>query len=249
MVQTLLEIVQDILTNVDGDKVNSIADTEESEQVAEFVRGAYNDLMSHTKWPHTRRAISLIPFADPAKPTHMKLPTDVKEVISIQYDARKIGETRRYYKEMKYLDPDDFLRRLNSRDNTSTNMSLITDTSGIELIIQKDKAPEFYTSIDDVNLIFDSYDEGIDTTLNEAKFQTQAYIMPQFLLVDTFVADLPPDAFSLLKQEALSRVQFRMRQINDPKAEQEVRRQSNWMSRNAWRTQGGIKYPDYGRRK
>lgn len=249
MAKTLLEIVQSILTGVSGDQVNSISDTEESEQIAEFVRGAYQDLMSHTKWPHTRRATALVSFSNSLFPTHVKLAEDVKELISVHYDVRKIGETKRNYRKLSYLDPDDFLRKLNSRDSDETGVTIVTDTSGIELLIRNNKAPEFYTSINDVDIVFDSYDSAVDTTLIDDKFQAQAYILPAFTLSNSFIPDLPPDAFSLLEQEALSRVQFRMRQIQDVKAEQEVQKQSRWLSRNAWRTQGGITFPNYGRKK
>jgi hypothetical protein len=249
MSKTVLEIVKDVLTAIDGDAVNSISDTEESEQIANFVQSAYMDLVSHTNWPHTRRATALTPFSDSNFPTHMKLNDNVKELISILYDKRKVGETARKYKEIKYLNPDDFLRKLNMRDNDKANVQIVVDPSGIELLIFNDKAPEYFTSINDVDVVFDSYDAVVDSTLQESKVQAQAYVMPPFSLVDDFIPDLPPDAFSLLVSEVISRSQLRLRQIQDTKAEQEANRQSKWMSRKSWRTAGGILYPNYGRKR
>ena len=248
MTQTVLDMVKDVLVAIDGDAVNSISDTEEAEQIANFIQSAYLDLVSHTVWPHTRRAVALTPFADSLFPTHMKLNQNVKELISIYYDSRKLGETERKYKELKYLSPDDFLRKLNVRNSDDPSVQIVIDGSGIELLIINNIAPQYYTSINDVDLVFDSYDNEVDSTLQESKVQAQAYIIPDFNLTDDFVPDLPPDAFSLLKAEVISRTQFRLRQIQDSKAEQEAGRQSRWLSRKSWRTAGGITYPNYGRK-
>ncbi len=249
MVKTVLDIVKDVLVDIDGDQVNSISDTEESEMIANFVKNAYFDLISHTNWPHTRRAIAVTPSTDSNFPTHMSLNANVKELISVRYDVRALGETRRVYKDMTYKSPDDFLRILNMRNSDDPNVSIIVDTSGIELLILTNKAPQYFTSIDDVNLIFDSYDSAVDSTLQESKTQAQAYIIPDFTLADDFIPDLPPDAFSLLLNEVTSRAQFRLRQIADGKAEQEAVKQSRWMSRKNWRTAGGITFPNYGRKR
>ena len=52
MKYTLLEIVQEILSDMDSDEVNSIDDTVESQQVASIVRSAYMAIMSNRNW-HT----------------------------------------------------------------------------------------------------------------------------------------------------------------------------------------------------
>ena len=44
--RTLLRLVQDILSSLDSDEVNSISDTPESLQVANIVRTTYEDLVS-----------------------------------------------------------------------------------------------------------------------------------------------------------------------------------------------------------
>lgn len=249
MKYTLLDIVQTILEEIDGDTVNSITDTEESEQIAGFVKSVYRNMMSNSTWPHTRRAVALTPRSDSAYPTHMTINEDVKEMISIRYNKIKSGETRKNYVLLKYKDPDEFLNILNKRDNSATNVDVIIDDSGIELLIKNDKAPEYYTSFDDVNVIFDSYDSDVDTTLQESKLQAQGYIIPAFSLEDGFIPDLPTDAFAKLIEESISRAQFKLRQVQDIKSEQESQRQSRYMSRRSWVLKGGINYPNYGRKR
>lgn len=248
MSKTLLEIVQDILSSIDGDEVNSITDTSEAEQIARIVRQSYNDIMSRTNWPSSRRAVALTPRSDSNFPTHMILNENVKELISIFYNMADLGDTRREYREIKYLDPDDFLRKINVRNNDEATVDIVADDSGIELLIQNNKDPEYYTSFNDTDLVFDSYDAQVDSTLQEGKFQAQAFIIPAFNLTDSFVPDLPVDAFSFLEEEATSRAQFKLRQIQDVKSEQSSLKNSRRLSRKAWRTNGGIRYPDYGRK-
>jgi hypothetical protein len=248
MTQSLLDIVQTILSDIDGDEVNSINDTEEANQVARIVKNNYLNLVSNTTWPHTRRALTIVPYSDSALPTHMKVAENLKELSGVFYNCAKLGETRKQYKEMKHLEPDDFLRKLNVRDNSKTNVRTIIDPSGVELFVLNDKAPEYFTSFDDVVMIFDSYDEDVDDTLQDVKFQAHGYIIPDFNLEDDFIPDLPPDAFSLLINKATSDAQLKLRQMQDMKAESESIKQSRWMSRKSWRVAGGIRYPNYGRK-
>jgi hypothetical protein len=248
-VKTLLEIVQDILSDMDGDEVNSISDTAESEQVASIVEKTYQNMMSNSVWPHTRRATALTPYSDSTKPTHMYLNDDVKELISVYYNVIKQGETRKSYQKIDYLEPDRFLQKINVRNNTKTNVDIITDPSGIELMILNDTAPKYYTSFDDVTLVFDAYDSEVDSTLQESKFQALGYIMPSFRKEDSFTPDLPPDAFSYLVEEATSRAQMKLREVQDVKSETESIKQGRWLSRKSWRTNGGIRFPNYGKTK
>ena len=45
---TLLELTQAVLTSIGGDQVNSISDTTESTDVAETIRGLYNNITTAT---------------------------------------------------------------------------------------------------------------------------------------------------------------------------------------------------------
>lgn len=247
--RTLIEIVQDILADINSDEVNSIADTEDAEQVAKIVRSTYRALISKNTWPHTRRALTIEPRSDNLFPTHMVIKEELKELISIFYNKQRDGETRKLYKEIKYLEPDDFLRKINARNSDEADVQVVIDDSGIELLIKNDKHPDYYTSFNDVDIVFDSFDSSVDSTLQVSKFQAQGYIIPDFDLVDTFIPDLPADSFSLLLEESTSRAQFKLRQLIDTKAEQEAGRQMRRQSRKSWTVAGGLVYPNYGRKQ
>lgn len=247
MKMELLEIVQDIHNDLDLDEVNSIDDTVESMQVAQIVKTTYFAMMSNRNWPHLRQTISLTPSHDLARPTHMAVPDTIKELAFINYNCAKDGETRLRYKTIKWQEPDEFLRRQNTLNTDDDNTMVVTDYTGVQLQIKMNKAPEFFTSFDDNNLVFDSYDGEVDDTLQESKVQAMAYIMPSWSMTDTFVPDLPTEAFIALLEEAKSKSAYKLKQQADEKAEQESTRQQRWLSRKAWQVHGGIEYPNYGR--
>lgn len=249
MKYSLIEIVSDILSDMDGDYVGSINDTDEATQVAQIVKTTYQAMMSNRNWPHTAMVLNITPSTNNLLPTHTTLPSNVKELISVYYDVRRDGETRLNYRQIKYLDPDDFLRYTNQRNNDDVNCDIILDPSGVKLLIMKNKAPEYYTSFDDETMVFDSYDSAVDDTIQANKTQIRAYTIPPFEMEDDFVPDLPDEAFAALIEEAKSKAMFKLKQTQDIKAEQEANRQQRWLSRKAWKTHEKDLYPySYGRK-
>lgn len=248
MKMTLLDIVQDILNDLDGDEVSSIDDVTESLQVAQIVKSTYFAMVSNRNWPHLKRPVQIEASGDPALPTHMNLQQEITELVFINYNKIKDGETRKRYQPVIWMEPDDFLVKLNRLNNDEANVDIITDPSGVELAIMNDRAPTHYTSFDDDQLVFNSYDSEVDTTLQGSKIQAHAYVAPTWESVDSFIPDLPDEAFTALLEEAKSRAALKLNQQEDVKAEQESRRQQRWLSRKAWRANGGILFPDYGRR-
>lgn len=248
MKKTLLEIVVDILSDMDGDYVNSINDTDEGLQVAQIVKSTYESMISNRNWPHTARLINLVPHSDNERPTHMKINDPIKEMISVYYDTRKFDDNRLNYTQIRYIDPDAFLRFTNTRNSNDLNTRLITDPSGVKLLITANKAPEYFTSFNDDDLVFDSFDARIDSSLQASKTQARAYVIPKFEMSDYYIPDLPDEAFAALLEEAKSRAMLRLKQVQDVKAEQESNRQQRWLSRKSWRAHEKDIYPfDYGR--
>lgn len=245
---TLLELTQSILSDMSGDSVNSIYDTEESEQVARVIVSTFDAMVSRTTWPQHRRLVTLTPYSDSTAPSHMTITDNIKEMISIYYNTVKFGETKKTYVEMKYKSPDDFLRYVNKRDNTKSNVTTVVDPSGVELFIVNDRAPTFYTSFNDSQIVFDSHDVAVDTTLQESKVQAMAYILPTLALDDAAVPDLPVDAIAALREDATVRAQHKLAEVEDVTSAREARKQKQSISRKAWKTNADRRYPDYGRK-
>lgn len=245
---TLLEIVQDILNDMDSDEVNGIDDTIESQQVAQIVKSCYHEIISNSNWPHLRKLIKLDAVNDLQRPNYLKLPNEVKELILFKYDVHKPDSGRIEQREVKYKQPDAFLRYLSYRDNTLDNIQVVDDFSGTQLLVYTNYAPKFWTSFDDLHIVTDSYDKLVDDTLKQSKTQVLAYMDPQWVHMSNAIPDLPSEAFSRLLEEAKSTAFFTLKQMMNVKSEQKATRQKNWLSRKAWRAAGGVQYADFGRR-
>ena len=248
MAENLLSITQEILSAMTSDNVNSITDTEESEAVARIVLSTYRAMTSNRTWKHFNRLLKLNSPSDTAQPTHLSVEDKVKELTLINYNKAKLGETRLRYEEIIWQEPDSFLRYTNQRNNEDSNIVIVTDPTGVKLLIRTDVHPTRYTSFDDKNIVMDSYDIGIDDTLHPDNVQAYGNIMPTTSLVDGWEPDLPEEAIAGLVEEARSKAQFNINSTRDIKAEQESGRQQRWLSRKNWTISGGIKYPNYGRR-
>ena len=245
---SLLEMVQDILSDMDADEVNSINDTVESVQVAQIIKTCYFEMLSNRNWPHMRKLLQLESIGDITKPNYLKLPENLKQLDAFKYDVRKLVGDKVDIKDISFKEPDAFLRYTSQRNSLSTDVTTVTDFSGTSLLILNDVAPTYWTSFDDVYIITDSYNESLESTLQESKTQCIAYVYPTWTKTDSFVPDLPIDAFSALLEESKSTAFITLKQMANQKAEQKAGRQQRWLSRKAWRAHGGIQYSDFGRK-
>lgn len=245
---SLLQMVQDILNDLDSDTVNSIDDTVEAGQVAQIVKTCFNEMMNNRNWPHQRKLMQFDVVGTLAKPNYIITPDTVKELELFQYDKRKTEDSRFLYSEITYKEPDDFLRFISTRNGNDINTQTVVDFSGTALLIRKDIAPTYWTSFDDTYIITDSYDSAVDSTIKKSKTQFLAYCIDEWVHEDSAIPAMPAEAFPALLEEAKSTAFFVLKQMANQKAEQKVGRQQRWLSRKAWRTAGGVRYEDYGRK-
>lgn len=246
---TLLEMTQDIMSDMDSDEINDINDTPDSLQVVQIIRSSFYDMIdSKDSWPHLRTLMSLDSSGDTAKPTHMKLPENVKSLQVLKYNKVKTGETRTKFQDVQYKYPDEFLHIVNGYNIDDAAVQAVTDYSGVTIAVKNDQAPTYWTSFDDEWVVFNSFDNTVDSALQSSKSQCVAYRSPSWTLSNDFIPDLPDEAFSRLLAEAKAASFSRLKQLTDNKAEQQAIRQRNAMSRKSWRAAGGIRMPDYSRR-
>lgn len=245
----LLDIVQEILSDMNSDNVNSISDTIEATQVANIVRRTFYNLYNDRVWPHTGSLLKLDSSADSARPTHMILPENTIHIDWVKYDVRKLVGDAIKYRDIEYKCPEDFLTYVMSRDADKTNMEVVMDYNGTPLIIQNDAEPSYYTTFDDEHLVFDSYNSSVDSILQSSKTQVFGETEPEFIMSDTFVPDIPAKAFPYFVSEAKSVAFIKIKEVFSQKDEQTATRQKSWLSREKRRVGGGVKYPNYGRRR
>lgn len=245
---TLLEIVQSVLNDMDSDTVNSIDDTVESQQVASIVKDVYREMISNRNWPHLRRMTQLESVNDLSKPNYLKLPEGTKELVWFRYDKHKIYNDRLVYEDVRYKEPDAFLRMTHGRNSNNENVETITDFSGVSFLVYTNQPPMYWTTFDDLYIVCDSYDASVDDTLKESKSQALAYIETPWEGLNDSIPDLPSEAFSALLAEVKSLAFFTLKQMINTKAETTSQRQQRWLSRKAWSAEGGIKFANYGRK-
>lgn len=243
---TLLQMTQDILSALDSDKVNSISDTAESEQVVDIIRDVYYELLSDKEWPHLWQLQPLTALGDTSHPNYLTIPDSVVEMKDFRYNKRKSTDTKDKYETVEYLSPEDFLNVCNSYDSSAADSVSITDFDGAKFVIKNDEAPTYWTTFDDKYIVTNSYDSGVDSTLQASKTQVMAYVTPTFTESDVFVPDFPEDVLPYLLAESKSRAFVNLKQMVNEKVEQSAKRLRRKLSRRNWRVYGGIQYPNYG---
>jgi len=241
---TLLQMVQGILSDMDSDEVNSITDTVESQQVADIIKETYYDLIHSYDLYKNATLLKLQPSGTSARPTHMYLADEITSVdaCTVKYhDGEK-------YRDVHYLQPRDFLDLITQRDSTDTNVqTVVDDVSGVNFYINNDVQPTYFTSFDNKNLIFDSYDATIESTLQNSK--TLAYGSTEYgwTMSDTFVPELDNSYLQLLLQESKAMCFVNLQQISNSKVEQRARKLSTNLQRKNLKIGYRDRTPDFGK--
>jgi hypothetical protein len=245
---TLLEITQDILNDLEEDVVNSINDSVAALEVAQIIKTTYNNIIDSKDWPHLQKLFQFTALGNVNKPNYLEIPSDIVKVNWIKYNVHSSTETKNVYREIYYKEPEVFMEYVNQRNSDNTNIQIVQDSSGVVMNILNDKAPQYYTSFDDVYIICDSFDNAVDTTLQASKSSGFGRKVTTFTLSDTFVADLPSQMFTYLLNEAKATAFIVLKQTANPKAQEHSTTQRRRMSQDAWKVKSGISYPSYGRK-
>lgn len=227
MKYTLLELVQEVLSSMDSDEVNSITDSTESLQVAKVIRSTYFSILERANLPEHYGLVNLTASGDSTKPVQMTLPSDVNELLWLKYNKETATDTDLNMVPVDYMALPDFLSMTYMLSESDTNVDTMTHTAGAHsytFMYRNDKAPDYYTAFDDGTLIFDSYDNTVDTTLQSSKTLGYARLVIPFTMSNTFTPDLDENQFNLLLNEAKALAWAELKQAQHAKAEQTARR-------------------------
>jgi hypothetical protein len=335
MKYTLLQMTQDILSNMSSDEVNSISDTAESLQVATIIKQKYYDIISRGDLPEHNQLFQLNSSLDETKPTIMTVPDGIGRIEYIKYydtnplDSTSIsidthglnvdiqptiltftsttsntiglgsktwtvsaglgvsinmsltvssglnsmtGLVTGYagtsitlnvtsvigsgtftnwsftttivpsppgYKYVVMLPIEDFLHEINKLNLSDTNVQSYTfsDTSNefpnsFTFLYRNDIQPQYCCILSNFYVIFDSFDNTQDSTLQTSKSMCFGQVVPTFQLVDTFIPDLDSQQFPLLLNEAKNLAYYELKQQPHQLAIQEVKRQWSTVQKN-----------------
>jgi hypothetical protein len=243
MKRTLLQIVQNILSDMDSEDVNSISDSIEAEQIASVVRDVYYNMVSTRMIPEHQELIRLVSLSNSARPTHFQVPESVKRIDFLRYNISTTNGTD--FKEIEYIEPLVFLTLNRDGDNVDT----VYDVNGnTPILVRNNKMPDYYTSFDDLHIVMDSYDSNVDNILAESKTQALGHKVPDFSINDNFTPDLDEVLFPYLIAESKSTCFSLFKSGVDQKIEQAARRQKSYMQSDMYRVKKENKRPYYGRR-
>lgn len=208
--KTLLELVQNILSSMDSDEVNSISDTVEALQVAEIVRETYEDIIENLSIPEKRSLIRLESVSDVDRPNYLRIPNGVKTVTWIRYNTNLVD----------YVTPEDFIAWVFKNPGNVT----VTDTSDITYTIDNAHDPRFWTSFTDDYLVFSSFNQAVESTLQEVNSMAYAELSSTFSLDDNFIPAIDDNLFPLLLQEAKAIAFIDLKQVSNSGEERRARR-------------------------
>lgn len=243
MRMTLLEMVQEILSALDSDEVDNISDTTESLQVATLIRRVFYDIATDIGLPEREGVVSLEASGDTDLPILMTVPSNVVRVSWLKYNAQTDAETNADYWDVCYLPFKDFLDMQRGLANGSTadvDEATVTSPEGqdFKLMYRTDKAPQYYTSLGNT-LLFDSFDNTVDSTLQESKIVAGGIIYPVFTLTNTFAPPLDPTEFSYFYNKAKTRAFAEVKQAQNAESASETRRQKIIVQKRKRRTPNG----------
>lgn len=234
--QTLLEMTQNVLQRLDSDSVNSISDTVESLQVANIIKNKYYDILARANLPEQQILFQLVASGSVLKPTLMTTPAGTSRIDWVKYfNSDTTPDVTPGYLYVTALPMDQFLDMVNRFNPDEANVGSFTFTEGsysFTFYYKNDRQPSYCTVIENKYVLFDSYDNTLDSTLQASKTLTYGQIVTPFVMTDTFVPDLDDNQFPLLVNEATALAFYELKQMPHVKAEQEIKRQWSVVQKN-----------------
>lgn len=225
---TLLQIVQDVLSEGDFDTVSTWDETIESTQIGNMAKTVFFEL--HANGLVKSHDVLKNPDAATGA-TYLKIPTDVTEVYWLRDDSQN--------KDLVFLQPTNFIAKL---DTGGTGVVDPGD-GGLTLPFNLTTAPTYWTSFDDEYIAFDTADTSITNTDIFMYCQSE----PTFTLADATVPDLPTDMGAYFLAEVKSRSMVALNQEVNPKVEMTARELKANASRRNFVSEGTIRTPKFGR--
>lgn len=224
---TLIEMVQNILSSMNSDEVNSIGDTVESLQVANEIRNTFNELYSNRDIGTFENLINLESPGDTATPHVLTLPSNVQFIKWIKYRNFRGSSSDSDFKTIDYLAPEDFIQRVVQGTNSgSYDLVTILGTSPVTFPVANNRTPTFYTIFEDSQqLVFDSYDMDEESFLTGSNALAWGVLYKTFLLEDDFIPPIDASLFPHLLAEAKSVCFINVKEVANSKEEQKARRQ------------------------
>ena len=218
-------MVQSGARNINSDEISTLTDgSVETEDLTSLVLDVLKDIMLRNEWEFLRdKPRKLLAGTNSIE---LAIPTDVTKVQTVRY-RRVSGGVQNGFGTLTYMNPEAFLRRVQAGNPAEADVETVTLSSGIELYPKTNRQPRYWTSFDEKNIVFDSYDvaqnpTGIDP--DDSAILATIYLDFTGSDLETWVAPIPDSLFQLWEQEAISEASVMLRQTENPRAERKARR-------------------------
>ena len=211
---------------MDSDQVNSISDTGEAGQVLDCIQTAYFDITAIGELPRDDDLFQLVASGSSATPVTMYLPDNVTNVRWIKYNNATATAPAATYQPVIPMDLIDFIEMVTAFDSSARNVKTYThqiNGGTFTLYCGNDRAPRYYTTTNDNTVLFDSYDAGVDTTLQTAKTMVFGQKTYSWNAADSYVLPLDEKQFQRLLHEAKALAFAVLKQTPHQKAEKMAR--------------------------
>lgn len=224
---TLLEGVQEILSSLESDEINSINDTVESYSIAIMFKSVYYDMYNDLGLKEQNVTFGLESSGDTDLPCLMHVPDNITKVEFIKYNNQDADDTTALYEPVTFKEFSKFIEMQQSLSGVSEmdSMTVTGDNNTFEVLYRTDSFPTYFTTYDNNLIIFNAIDLDIDTTLQQSKTLCIGKAFPDFELVDEFVPQLDPTQFRYLLHRVKLRAFAELKQTENREAAQETRRQ------------------------
>lgn len=251
--QTLLEMTQEILESMESDIVDSILDTSESSAVASMIRRTYWDLFGVLDLPENYTLFQLVQTSS-VTPTIMTVPENCMKLEWLRYDVVADLDSDPKWQDLPRLPLREFMTRSQSLSQSADSVghySYTFDDDPVVLQYVNTRAPQWYTSPDDLTVVLDAINIDVETFAHANKTLAYGLRDSSFTVADDFVPDLDSRQFSLLFNESKALAFAELKQTQNATAEQRSRRLmvSSQRTKNRLGDHNPTGWlPDYGRR-
>ena len=225
---TVLQYTQNILSGLSSDEVNSISDTVESLQVAEIVKTSFFNIIARAGLPEQKKMFQLDASDSAIQPTLMFIPEGIRSMEWMKYfDADTPANMYKYVTILPIQQYSDYVNGYNVSDANVDTLNLTVNSETFLFNYKNDVTPRYCAVLSNFYVIFDSFNNKLDSTLQSSKTQCYGRTSPVWLMEDSFIPEME-ELVPLLLNEAKSLAYFELKQTPHVKAEQEAKRQ--WSS-------------------
>lgn len=243
--RTILKLVQELGEGIGSDEIDTLGETVEVVKITAILAQAYQEVLDRKTWEFMKDKVRQLDVraVGSTQLNTLLIPDDVARIQCLKYK----GDNGKF-NELTYMKARDFVDMLHSRDATQDDITAIVNEDGVALNVRTTRAPQNWTSFDEVSITFDGYDATAGVGNLIADSVIIATVMPVTDFTDPAAVLNVPERFeTMIFNEALVTCNYRLRQTADPRADRVARRQHISLKENEHTTKQDKERKTYGR--